>query len=158
VAGLFCLLWQVLASSDKGSVSFSDYFCYAFQCFSSVLGIAGMFCLSLTSFEAPAKFRHVSGKNLTTFFLFFIFYQYLCFSAKLIGLYVYDRLWCFAARTDPKLLLIDVSDRPWCFAARSDQIFVVQVFNEFSTGHEGLLNYLVICFKSLYCVLQSVSA
>jgi hypothetical protein len=42
--------------------------------------------------------------------------------------------------------VINVSDRPWCFAARSDQILVDQVSNEFSTGLEVLLNYLVICF------------
>jgi hypothetical protein len=52
--------------------------------------------------------------------------------------------------------VIDVSDRPWCFAVRSDQIIVDQVSEEFSTGLEVLLNYLVICFESLYCVLQAV--
>jgi hypothetical protein len=83
-----------------------------------------------------------------------------------------DLPWCFAARTDPKLLLIDVSDRPWCFSARTDQVIVasdrpwcfsartdqmiVQVSDEFPTSVEVLFNYLVICFESLYYVLQAI--
>jgi hypothetical protein len=77
---------------------------------------------------------------------------------------VSDRPWCFAVRTDPKLLLIVVSDRPWCFATRIDPMLrslyltgmvffnenrsngcVVQVFDEFLTGVEVLFNCLVIC-------------
>jgi hypothetical protein len=55
------------------------------------------------------------------------------------------------------LLVIVVSNRP-CFAARFDQIFVVQVSDEFLISIEVLLNYLVICFESLHCVLQAVPA
>jgi hypothetical protein len=62
------------------------------------------------------------------------------------------------ARPNHLLLVIVVFDRPWCFATRSDQIMVGQVSNEFLTGLEVLLNYLVICFESLYCVLQAVLA
>jgi hypothetical protein len=49
--------------------------------------------------------------------------------------------------------VIVVSDQPWCFVARSDQILVDQVSDDFSTGLEILLNYLVICFESFYYVL-----
>jgi hypothetical protein len=35
---------------------------------------------------------------------------------------------------------------------------VVQVSDKFSTGIEVLFNYLVICFESLYCVLQAIPA
>jgi hypothetical protein len=52
------------------------------------------------------------------------------------------------------LLVIVVSDWPWCFAVKSDQIFIVQIFDEFSIGAKVLLNYLVI----YYCVLQAVPA
>jgi hypothetical protein len=62
-------------------------------------------------------------------------------------------VFCYENRSS---VVIDVSDRPWCFAVRSDQIIVDQVSEEFSTGLEVLLNYLVICFESLYCVLQVV--
>ena len=55
-------------------------------------------------------------------------------------------------------VVIVVSNRPWCFAARSNQILADQVFDEFSTGLEVLLNYLVIYFESLYFVLQAVLA
>ena len=112
-----------------------------------------MFYLSPTCFEAQA---------------IFFFFSNICFPAKLVGLScvgcwlfvinVSNRTWCFAARTDPKLLLINVSDRPWCFVARSNRIFVVEVSDEFSTGLEVLLIYLVICFESLYCVVQAVPA
>jgi hypothetical protein len=81
-----------------------------------------------------------------------------CFSTRTDQVIVAsDRPWCFAARTDPKLLLIDVSDQPWCFLVRIDQM-VVQVSDEFPTEVEVLFNYLVICFESLYCVLQAIPA
>jgi hypothetical protein len=51
--------------------------------------------------------------------------------------------------------VIVASDRPWCFSARTDQM-VVQVSDEFPTSVEVLFNYLVICFESLYYVLQVI--
>jgi hypothetical protein len=76
-----------------------------------------------------------------------------CFSARTNPkIVVSDRPWCFLARTDQ---VIVASDRPWCFSARTDQM-VVQVSDEIPTGVEVLFNYLVICFESLYCVLQAI--
>jgi hypothetical protein len=46
------------------------------------------------------------------------------------------------------LLVIVVSNRPWCFATRSNQ-----VSDDFSTGLEVLLNYLVICMS--FCIVCS---
>jgi hypothetical protein len=76
-----------------------------------------------------------------------------CFSARTDQVIVaFDRPRCFSVRTNPKIV---VSDRPWCFSARTDQM-VVQVSDEIPTGVEVLFNYLVICFESLYCVLQAI--
>jgi hypothetical protein len=60
----------------------------------------------------------------------------------------------FSATTDH---VIVASHRLWCFLAKTNQM-IVQVSDEFSTGVEFLFNYLVICFESLYCMLQAIPA
>ena len=134
-----------------------------FLCIWRVLPVAGMFGLSPASFN---NFRQSSGG----FFFFFsvVVLQHCSITWNVIV--VFDRPWCFAARSDQifvvgdwciwpalvfcgetqshLLLVIVVSDWPWCFTARSDQ-----VSNVFLTGLEVLLNYHVI-YMSL-CIVSS---
>jgi hypothetical protein len=85
VAGLFCLLRQVLASSSDTPVRLrrasSDCFCSVFNVFLLLLGTASLFCVFLASFEAPKKFQRVSNEVLAKFFCF----SSICFPAELIG-------------------------------------------------------------------------
>jgi hypothetical protein len=75
----------------------------------------------------------------------------MCFSARTDQVIVAsDWPRCFLARTNPKIV---ASDRPWCFSARTDQM-VVQVSDEFRPA----LKFYLICFESLYCVLQAIPA
>jgi hypothetical protein len=106
------------------------FFFFFFSCDQNTL--PPVLKLFRNSSESPAKF----------------FFPNICFPMKLVGL---SCVGCW-------FLVIDVSDQPWCFAVRSDQIIVDQVSDKFSTGLEVLLNYLVICCESLYCVLQAVPA
>jgi hypothetical protein len=74
VAGLFCLLRQVPASSDDTLVRLqrasSDCVCSVFSVFLPFLGTAGLFCVFPASFEALKKFQHVSGEVPAKFFVF----------------------------------------------------------------------------------------
>jgi hypothetical protein len=137
VARVFYLLQQVPAIlrqvSGEGLTASSDCFRSFFSVFLLFQVLPTCFCLSPTCFEALSK----SSMKLPRFF----FSPVSVFQRNLL---VLSCIGCW-------LFVIDVSNWPWCFTARSNQIFVVQVSDKFSTGLEVLLNYLVICFKSLYC-------
>jgi hypothetical protein len=119
-----------------------------------------MYSLSPACFEAPLSLRRI--------FFFFpvsVFWRNLLIYHALVAgcwlLVVGDQCiqpaLVFCGENQSNVVIV-VSDRLLCFAVRSDQILVDQVFDKFSTSLEVFLNYLVICFESLYCVLQVVLA